>query len=213
MRTSAPPALATAPATNGLPESLHEIVDPRRILSVWDWVLPIVGGLLAVGLIALAWWLWRRHRRKLQEPEPPPPPLPPHDRARRALEAATRLLGDPNAFCTEVSAILRVYLEERFGWNAPDQTTEEFLAQLRNDRTLPPSHQKLLHDFLERCDLVKFARFEPTETELLELQAAALRMVDDTVPPPPPPPGTEIVSQIPGPGPGPGPTEGGVSRA
>lgn len=190
MSTSAPPVSLPLAATNPPPATLHEIVDPRSIVSVYDALLMAGGALVVLGLAALAWWLWRRHRRKRLEPPPPPPPLPPHDRARRALEAATRLLGDPNAFCTEVSAILRTYLEERFGWNAPDRTTEEFLAELRRDRTLPQSLQDLLHDFLERCDLVKFARFEPTESELLALQRSALRLVDDTVPPPPPPPGT-----------------------
>lgn len=190
MTNSALPAPPSLPATNPPPETLHEIVDPRRIVSVYDALL-IAGAIgLLLALATLAWWLWRRHRRKRLEPPPPPPPVPPHDRARRALEAATRLLGDPDAFCTELSAILRTYLEERFGWNAPDRTTEEFLAELRQDRMLPPSLQELLHDFLERCDLVKFARLEPTETELLDLQRSALRLVDDTVPPPPPPPGT-----------------------
>lgn len=206
MKTSAPPAIATAPAprvpplpggpppghgpaTNPGPDSLHDIVAPRPIASVWDWLIPVIVGLAVLGLAYLAWWWWRRRQRRLSEPPPPPPPLPPHERAQRALEAATRLLGDPNAFCTEVSSILRTYLEERFGWNAPDRTTEEFLSQLRRDHTLPPSLQQLLHEFLERCDLVKFARHEPTETELLELQGAALRLVADTVPPPPPPPG------------------------
>lgn len=203
MNTSAPPASLTVPpppgpgaaasaappagAPGAAPEALLDIVDPRRIRTVWDWLLPALGILAAVALVALAFWLWRRHRQRQLAPPPPPPPLPPHERARRALEMARRLLDDPNAFCTEVSAILRLYLEERFGWNAPDRTTEEFLAQLERGGALPGSLQELLQDFLRRCDLVKFARADATETELLELQGAALRLVEDTVPPPPPP--------------------------
>jgi len=37
-----------------------------------------------------------------------------------------------------------------------------------------------LADFLTRCDLVKFARYEPTEEDLLSLLDSALKLVDET---------------------------------
>lgn len=37
-------------------------------------------------------------------------------------------------------------------------------------------------DFLTRCDLVKFARYEPREPELRELYDAAVRLVEETEP-------------------------------
>jgi hypothetical protein len=39
-----------------------------------------------------------------------------------------------------------------------------------------------LGGFLERCDLVKFAQYEPGEPELRELHASALRLVEETEP-------------------------------
>jgi hypothetical protein len=40
----------------------------------------------------------------------------------------------------------------------------------------------LLQDFLTRCDLVKFARMEPTIDELKGFLEAALRLIDETAP-------------------------------
>jgi hypothetical protein len=39
-----------------------------------------------------------------------------------------------------------------------------------------------LADFLSQCDLVKFAKYEPTEVELRKLHEAAVRMVNETEP-------------------------------
>jgi hypothetical protein len=78
--------------------------------------------------------------------------------------------------------VVRTYLEERFELHAPDRTTEEFLAELRSGSTLRPDHKALLEEFLSRCDLVKFARFEPTQDELRALLDAALRFIDETAP-------------------------------
>jgi hypothetical protein len=39
---------------------------------------------------------------------------------------------------------------------------------------------------LESCDLVKFARYEPGETELRALHESAVRLIDETEPRPAP---------------------------
>ncbi len=41
-----------------------------------------------------------------------------------------------------------------------------------------------LGEFLKRCDLVKFARYEPGEPELHDLHDSALRLVEETEPGP-----------------------------
>jgi len=45
---------------------------------------------------------------------------------------------------------------------------------------LSAGQKQSLAEFLERCDLVKFARFEPTESALRELHESALRLVHET---------------------------------
>ena len=39
-----------------------------------------------------------------------------------------------------------------------------------------------LGEFLQQCDLVKFAKYEPGEPEMRELHGAALRLVEETEP-------------------------------
>jgi hypothetical protein len=189
----------------GEPPDLRDAKPPVAIPNVWLWVWIGLGtALLAAGAItALVLWLRRRNAPA------PPAPTPPHIRARHRLAEALRLIQDPNAFCTEVSAALRDYLEERFDFHAPERTTEEFLVELRATSRLAPAQKTSLGAFLESCDLVKFAKFEPPESALRELHECALRLVDETrfdpltpaAPPPGPPP-------MPSPPPVPRPTAG-----
>jgi hypothetical protein len=150
--------------------------------DVWPWV---GAGLLALLVAALALALFRRWRAR-RAVTILAPPEPPHVRARRRLQDALALIRQPRPFCFAVSDALRAYLEERFAFHAPERTTEEFLVELRGTDRLTESQKAILGDFLTRCDLVKFARYEPGEPELRELHAVALRLVEETAPRPAP---------------------------
>src|SRR5205823_5250748 len=93
-------------------------------------------------------------------------------------------IGQPREFCILVSDIIRHYLEERFEFHAPDRTTEEFLHELRSTDRLTTTQKESLGGFLQSCDLVKFARYEPGEPELRDLHASAVRLVEETAPRP-----------------------------
>lgn len=161
-------------ATNTVAEDIRDIKAPVPIGSGWWWLALIA---LALAIAALVFWL-----RKRKKPVPIDPQLliPPHRRARERLRGAEELISDPYRFCSLVSDVIRVYLEERFNLHAPDRTTDEFLAELRDRSTLKEEQKLLLENFLTRCDLVKFARHEPTEPELRGLLEAALRLIDET---------------------------------
>lgn len=151
---------------------------PVEIPSGWEWLWWILGALAVAALVAWGVRYWRRkmaERARFVEP-----PEPPYIRARRKLEAALQLLSDPKAFCVAVSDTLRVYLEERFNLRAPESTTEEFLHDLQRTTLLNQRQKDILTEFLQQCDLVKFARYEPTEQALRELRETALRIVDET---------------------------------
>ena len=168
-------------SSGALTNELRDIRGPVAIPNAWIWV----GWMLALlGLAALAYWAWRRWRKRLLEP-PPVPIVPPHVRAKQKLEEALALIGQPREFCIAVSDTLRAYLEERFEFRAPERTTEEFLVELQGTNLLTPDQKQSLGEFLQRCDLVKFARYEPGRPELLELHAAAVRLVEETEPMPP----------------------------
>jgi hypothetical protein len=162
----------TAASTN----DIRPIKGPIDVPNPWTWVFWTAGILLALALIvtAIIVWLAKQKRSAI------PVPVPPHVRARQKIDAALLLIGDPRAFCIAVSDAVRVYLEERFNLRAPDRTTEEFLRDLQKTSVLTAQQKESLASFLEQCDLVKFARFEPPESLLRELHEAALRLVHET---------------------------------
>ena len=166
--------------SNAAPQlTYHEGAKPLiEIANGWFWVWVAVG---VIALVAIAIVAWNYYRKKAAAPVFVPP-VPPHIRARRALERALSLISEPKPFTTTVSDTLRIYLEERFSFRAPERTTEEFLYEMQNSRLLTTDQKASLADFLSQCDLVKFAKYEPTETELRNLHAAALRLVNETEP-------------------------------
>jgi hypothetical protein len=168
-----------AAATNAAPLTFHEALKPLiAIPNGWLWFIWIASILV---VCTVAWLLWRYWRKKAAAIAAVPP-VPAHVRARRALEAALGLLGDPKAFSIAVSGAIREYLEERFDFHAPERTTEEFLLELQGTNLLTTEQKLSLGDFLENCDFIKFAKYEPTEVELRALHAAALKLVNETEP-------------------------------
>jgi len=172
-----PPSQLATSATN----TLRDIKPPVDIPSGWLWLFGSLGTLALAALLFWAWRYWRKQRAIV----PPLPVIPAHVRAKQKLQEALALLSQPREFCILVSDTIRWYLEERFDFRAPERTTEEFLHELRATNLLTPDQKESLGEFLKRCDLVKFARYEPREPELRDLHAAALRLVEETEPPPP----------------------------
>ena len=159
---------------------LRDIRPPVEIPSGWAWLFWLAGTLVCIALLYLAW----RYAKSRQKAAPAPPPVPAHILAKQRLAEALALIGRPREFCIAVSDTVRWYLEQRFDFHAPERTTEEFLHELQATDRLTPEQKSSLGGFLERCDLVKFARYEPGEPELRELHASALRLIEETEPRP-----------------------------
>ena len=148
---------------------IHDIEDPvlmpkaKISESPYLWIgLGALAVLLAAGALFAA---LRKGQEKISEQI-----VPAHEIAYRALE---RLIaenlpgkGEIKEFYQRISDILRQYIENRFGLHAPEQTTEEFLTALGANATLAPGHKSLLKNFLQHCDLVKFAKHEPTTEDI-----------------------------------------------
>jgi hypothetical protein len=176
MATSSIPINSSSAAVST--NALRDIKPPVEIPTGWVWAFWVVGALL---LAAFGYWAWR-YWQKRHAQMAIPPIIPAHVRAKQKLEAALALLGQPREFCIMVSDTIRYYLEERFTFRAPERTTEEFLYELRQTELLTPDQKESLGEFLKRCDLVKFARYEPGEPELRDLHDSALRLVEETEP-------------------------------
>jgi hypothetical protein len=175
------------PVTNALSalsgsvtNALRDIKPPVEMPSGWAWLGWVACALALVALAYLGWHYWQKKKQEVAVV----PVVPPHVRAKQRLAEALALIGQPKEFCIQVSDTVRWYLEERFDFHAPERTTEEFLNELRDTSLLTPDQKDSLVEFLNRCDLVKFARYEPGEAELRDLHSAAVRLVEETEPPP-----------------------------
>ena len=181
--SSALTAPVQPPITNGAaaPPIFHEAPKPLiYIPNGWAWVL---WALAILALLAVLYFAWRWWKRK---PTVITPPIPAHVRARRKLEQALAMISEPKPFSILVSGAIREYLEERFNFRAPERTTEEFLHELQSSSLLTRDQKQSLGEFLASCDLIKFAKYEPAETELRGLYQSALRLVNETGPRPDP---------------------------
>jgi hypothetical protein len=174
--TSNSTALVVPPKQEAGTNDIRAIKPPVEIPNSWAWVWWLAG---IIVLLAAATAGWIFVKRKFFKPVPAII-IPPHVRARQRLREALSLIHDARLFCIAVSNALRLYLEERFSFRAPERTTEEFLLDLQQTTLLSPDQKESLAAFLQECDLVKFARFEPNEDELRGLHDAALRLVDET---------------------------------
>jgi len=167
--------------------------DSLRIVEDLRWMLPpdeggspsaLWIGLAVTAFIVIALTLLilrKRHIAPLHRPAPAP-----HEGAFRALEGLSALLreGQEREFVTQVSAIVRGYIQDRFGLRAPHRSTEEFLREASGSTVLGAHDQELLRDFLSECDKVKFARRRMALPQMTALREAALRFVRGTIPPP-----------------------------
>jgi hypothetical protein len=168
--------------TNPPPE-LADLKPPAKLRG-WPW-LRVIWIMLAVTLLALLAALLIR--RWLSRPEKLSVTrlLPAHEIALTALDALRRRghieRGEFEPFYVELSAIVRVYLEDRFKLHAPEQTTEEFIRSSSQSNALSLEHRQLTQEFLEQSDLVKFARFEPSAQDMERAWDAAAKLVRETM--------------------------------
>lgn len=141
----------------------RSVISPEDVAEVggssaWWWLL------LGVPVLAVGGWLLLRRRGTRA-----PPRVPAHELAWEALRrlAAARLLesGEVERFFVVLSAILREYVERRFGVRAPERTTREFLAEASSHPHLA-EHGEVLGAFLGLADRVKFARHDPAEADI-----------------------------------------------
>jgi hypothetical protein len=168
--------ITNLPATSAT--DIRDIKPPVPIPNVWEWVGWVLGILAVLAILYFAWRYWHKRRSQI----PVEPPVPAHMRAKQKLAEALALITQPKPFCILVSDTIRSYLEEQFDFHAPDRTTEEFLRELSTTDLLVPEQKESLGKFLESCDLVKFAKYEPGEPELRELHGSAVRLVEETEP-------------------------------
>ncbi len=155
------------PLEVGVPPIDSVLADIKPIIEepvVWQDYIPelVLAGLLIIG--ALLWLLIRRFRKQKVLPSLPLVVSPPHEVALSKLKKLKELQlwqqGQVKEFHSQLTYIIREYLEKRYGIQALEQTTDQILKQMQSfhlDNNLTPKMTRLL----QTADLVKFAKAEP----------------------------------------------------
>ena len=170
--------IMTNSSSASIANDIRDIKPPIEIYGGWEWFWWVLVAMALAGILlaALLFFLLRKKPRTV------PPILPAHIRAKHKLEEALALIAQPKPFVIAVSDTARTYLEERFDFHAPERTTEEFLHELSGTDLLLPDQKESLGGFLESCDLVKFAKYEPGETNCVNCIRPRVRLVEETKP-------------------------------
>lgn len=129
-------------------------------------LLPIIYTFL--GLLAIAGIILISNQNSKKSPYTPPPPaivkLSPQAQATQALKALEeQQLWQQNkikSYHSQLTRIVRVYLEQQFKIAALDKTTTQIVAQL-NGLGFDDNWQDKLKEMLQAADLIKFAKGEP----------------------------------------------------
>ena len=110
------------------------------------------------------------------------PKVPAHVRAISRIEELRQAGGphneDSKAYYTQLTDILREYINDRFGFNATEMTSYEILEHLEESRDKESLSE--LRDLLSTADMVKFAKFKPMLNENDRNLVNALEFVNDT---------------------------------
>lgn len=158
-------------------EDIEDVVSVRANMVVW-WV---GGG--CVALLVTGYVLWRLLRPEREEEIARifrPAHAIAYDILRRLKEDKLVEAGRIKEFYERLSDCLRHYIEHRFSLRAPERTTEEFLAELKSEEALSSEYRGDLKRFLEHCDMVKFARFDPSVEQIEETLQMVQEFVDKT---------------------------------
>lgn len=142
--------------------------------SLGNWWKYLLGFLLIIGIAALIYWFIKKYQKKKIEAEIYKTPI----------EKATSLLnsleqkelwqkGEVKEYYSELTNIVRNYIEEAIEIPAMESTTSELIeglkvASLKKKMSLSQDTIENLFVVLKQADLVKFAKSKPMDFEITE---------------------------------------------
>lgn len=166
------PAATPAPPA---PVEIRDIAPPIDVFPYPMWMVLAAAAVIAL-IVGLLVWLvarWLKNR-------PGPAPLGAGVVAMRALEKLRARIKElpPYEFSIAVSDVLRTFISNaKFQLPATRQTSSEFLAAISSSEKFSDADRTLLTAFLERSDLIKFARIDATEEDSAKLLESAAAFV------------------------------------
>jgi hypothetical protein len=160
------------PAFFVLAEEFHDIAPPVDYSLLPPWLVFVIAFVVLSALGLGVWWFMHRKKPELPAKLPREIALAELDQIRDEIEKLT-----PYQFSIRVSDILRRFVTQQYGLPATRQTSIEFLAAAAKAPSFSPDDKSLLEDFLNRCDLIKFAKYEASASDSELLLEEAIRFV------------------------------------
>ncbi len=152
-------------------QSIKPIIGPLKIPITFTEMLPWILGAVAVAILVFT-GIWYYRKRKKQEPVfklKPKVVVPPYERALQEFEKLRQKKlwqnGKVKEYHSELTEILRRYIEDRFMVPALEQTSSEIYESLLNQAECPRPSADKLNRLLVLADMVKFAKALPVATE------------------------------------------------
>ncbi|MFH1782861.1 MAG: hypothetical protein ABH848_04520 [Candidatus Omnitrophota bacterium] len=157
---------------------LKDIIEINTGFNIWPVIILFLLIAIAIGI-----FLYFKNKQNLEN-LPQVPVRSPEEIAREEL--ATLLREDlprkrmVKVYYIRLSDIIRKYIEGKLTISTLDRTTWEVYQDIR-EKGIKLEVSTKIKDFLEECDLVKFAKYNPGEKEISEVYNRAIDIIDITI--------------------------------
>jgi hypothetical protein len=182
-----PHAIIVDDPTASTPDAQPKPNPPARVQREEWTAMRQIATYAAIGLVAgiLIAFLIRKWMSRPKPVKPPPPPRPPWEIALEKLDevrhAGLLEVERFQEYFDRVNDAVRAYLGARYGFDGLESTTDEILQGLRRAAIERLAMAGVL-DFLNECDLVKFANMTPSKASCERALDSAERIVRTTMP-------------------------------
>ncbi len=166
--------------------AIKPIKDPVKIpFSILEYLPWIIAGILFLAIAGfLLYYLLRRRKGEPIFVLRPGVKYQPHEWALMELEKlrVKKLWqsGKMKEYHTELTDILRKYIEDRFRLMAMESTTGEILEDLEDKTSIPKECRVMLGEILSMADLVKFAKYLPLPEDHEQSMEYAVDFINKT---------------------------------
>ena len=164
---------------------LRDVKPPIDIPYDYFLLFSVLAAVILIGaLVYFGYRLYLKRKETGYLIKPPEPPRPAHEIALDALEELLKkdlvAQGLLKEFYSEISEIIRRYIEGRFFIPALEETSSEILREL-NGQEIDVDLIQDIKEFLELSDLVKFAKYKPGEKENQKIVILGRQFIEKTM--------------------------------
>lgn len=143
--------------------------------DIWPWLIIIIS-LIIILIIIRKYILFKKEKTPFIAPiETIPSDITALKKLNKLEEAKIWQAGDIKIYYSELSEIIRRYIEEQFRFIALELTTDEIIHNLNGKISI--EEIKNIQLLLQRSDLAKFAKSKPIDTENSESMQLAKNFV------------------------------------